>query len=233
MNISSHNQTSIASPTPVSGVPNASQDPLVPSTKRSLNDVKTALSYQNVTTSPSPSASLFAFPGSEVSQFGLFGHSNNGYTDTSPPKTGTSTTVSPPPGFTSDPSNFEIHKQGQQQSSNYQQSLFQTPNAFAFSSFDIMRTQWKNGSNFKINGTSDNNTTMQANGATYQGNRDMNTCAADQTPDSLFWFTNSADTNLASSKNGTNVSLSDPKATNDSRDQFRYYSPGWTHASIG
>ncbi|CAB4440555.1 unnamed protein product [Rhizophagus irregularis] len=226
------NQTSVASPTPVSGVPNASQDPLVPSTKRSLNDVKTALPYQNMATSPSPSASLFAFPGSEVSQFGLFGHSNNGYTDAPPAKVGTSTTVAPPPGFTSDPSNFEIHKQGQQQSSNYQQSLFQTSNAFAFPSFDIMRTQWNNGSNYKINGTPDNNATMQVNG-TLQGNRDMNTCASDQTTDSLFWFTDPTDTNLASAKKGTNVSLSDPKATNDSRDQFRYYSPGWTHASIG
>ncbi|GES74847.1 protein SMG7 [Rhizophagus clarus] len=227
----SHNQTSIASPTPVSGVPNASQDPLVPSTKRSLNDVKTALPYQNPATSPSPSASLFAFPGSEVSQFGLFGHSNNGYTDTTSAKVGTSATVAPPPGFASDSSSFEIHKQGQQQNSNYQQSLFQTSNAFAFPSFDIMRTQWNNGSNYKINGTSDNNTAMQINGTVYQGNRDMNT--SDQTPDSLFWFTNSTDTNITSSKKGANVSLPDQKATNDSRDQFRYYSSGWTHASIG
>ncbi|RIA88754.1 hypothetical protein C1645_877171 [Glomus cerebriforme] len=224
-NTNLYDPTSSASPTTVSGVPNASQDPLVPSTKRS-NDVKMSLPYQNTATSPS--ASLFAFPGTD--QFGLFGHSNNSYTDSSV-KPSISTTVAPPPGFTADTSNFEMHKQGQQQNSNnYQQSLFQTPNAFGFSSFDIMRTQWKNGNDYKINGTPDNNVI----GLTYQGNQDMNTISAsDQNTDPLFWLMDSTNTNISPSKKGTNGSLSEQNATNDPRDQFRYFSHGWTHASIG
>jgi hypothetical protein len=223
-----YDQSSFASPTPVPGVPNASQDPLVPSTKR----------YQN------SSASLFAFPGTDggVSQFGLFGHSNNGYTDDSgfaPVKPSMPTTVAainPPPGFTADTSNFDIHKQDQQ-SSNHQQSLFQTYNTFGFPSFDITRTQsqWKNGSNYKVNETSDNST-MQVNGSTglaYHGIQDMNTNADEQIPDSLFWLMNPTNTNITSSAKDANGNLSEPKATDDSCDQFRYFSPGWTPASIG
>jgi len=254
-NTGSYDSTSFASPTPVSGVPNSSQDPLVPSVKRSLNDVQTSLPYQNVSTSSS--ASLFAFPGTDggVSQFGLFSHSNsnmNGYSGSSslpPVKPNVSTTVAvinPPPGFTADTSNFEMHKQEHQQSSAYQQSLFQTSNAFGFPSFDIMRTQsqWKNGGDCILNGIPDNNNgipdnnTMQVNGSTglaYQGIQDMNnTSTGEQTSNSLFWLMNSTSTDITSSaKKGANGTLSEPKATSDSRDQFRYFSPGWTPASIG
>ncbi|CAG8573828.1 16237_t:CDS:10, partial [Funneliformis mosseae] len=238
INTGAYDSTSFASPTPVSGVPNSSQDPLVPTTKRSLNDGK--VSYQNVAT-PS-SASLFAFPGTDggASQFDLFGHSNSNMNSYSGSSSFTSvkpivpTTLTAPPGFTSDTPNLEMHKQDQQQST-YQQSLFQTSNAFGFSSFDIMHTQFplKNGSDCLFNGMHDNKING-SNELVYQGIQDTNnTSTNEQHHNSLFWLMNSTNTNITtSSKTGDNGTLSDPKAS-DSRDQFRYFSPGWTPASIG
>ncbi|CAI2174764.1 16152_t:CDS:10 [Funneliformis geosporum] len=236
INTGAYDSTSFASPTPVSGVPNSSQDPLVPSTKRSLNDSKSSLSYQNVTT-PS-SASLFAFPDADggVSQFDLFGHSNsnmNNYSGSTSFSSTVPTTLTAPPGFTSDTPNLDMDELDQQQNT-YQQSLFQTSNAFGFSSFDIMRTQFplKNGNDCLFNGMHDNKVNG-SNELVYQGEDMNNASTNEQNPNSLFWLMDSTNNNITtSSKTGDNETLSDPKAS-DSRDKFRYFSPGWTPASIG
>ncbi|KAF0491318.1 Protein SMG7 [Gigaspora margarita] len=144
-NTGAYAQTSFPAHTTISGVPNASQDPLVPSTKRLSGEFK-PITPQATTIS---SASLFAFPGTDggVSQFGLFGDPNTsllGFSGT-PGHTYAKSSLSvinPPPGFSSDSNAFDLHKHNQQ--SNH--SLFQPSNVFGFSSFD-MSTQfpWKQG----------------------------------------------------------------------------------------
>ncbi|CAG8764941.1 2505_t:CDS:2, partial [Acaulospora morrowiae] len=115
--------------TPVSGVPNASLDPLVPPTKRTSSEIKPT----SPVTSTS-SASLFAFPGSDggVSKFGLFGNSGTNIQNFSnipsylqnKPNVMPATTINPPPGFSTESANLDMHR------GSPNQSRFQTSNAF-------------------------------------------------------------------------------------------------------
>ncbi|CAG8534106.1 12023_t:CDS:10 [Cetraspora pellucida] len=163
-NTSAYSQTAFSAHTTISGVPNASQDPLVPSTKRLSGEFNSITPHQQSTAISS--ASLFAFPGTDggVSQFGLFGDPNTsliGFSGTAghnSAKSGLSA-INPPPGFSSESSAFDLHRHNQQNN----QSLFQPSNVFGFSSFD-MSTQFPWKQREYVNGLSDGN--LQMNGTT-------------------------------------------------------------------
>ncbi|CAG8756580.1 5398_t:CDS:2, partial [Racocetra persica] len=161
-NISAYSQTVFPAHTAISGVPNASQDPLVPSTKRLSGEFNSITPHQQATAISS--ASLFAFPGTDggVSQFGLFGDPNTsllGFSGTSGHTSAKSSlsAINPPPGFSSESSAFDLHRHNQQNN----QSLFQPSNVFGFSSFD-MSTQFPWKQREYVNGLSDGN--LQVNG---------------------------------------------------------------------
>ncbi|CAG8643576.1 20194_t:CDS:10 [Dentiscutata erythropus] len=145
-NTGAYAQAPFSTHTTISGVPNASQDPLVPSTKRLSGEFKPITPHQQATTISS--ASLFAFPGTDggVSQFGLFGDPNTSLLGFGTPghtyAKSSLSVINPPPGFSSESNAFDLHKHSQQNN----HSLFQPSNVFGFSSFD-MSTQfpWKQG----------------------------------------------------------------------------------------
>ncbi|CAG8480573.1 10618_t:CDS:10 [Diversispora eburnea] len=189
------------------GVPNASQDPLVSPKKRSSNELKAkaSSSQQNPITSTS-SASLFAFPGTDggVSQFDLFGNSNTGLhnylsTSTNPsikPNVITPA-INPPPGFLTESNNYDFQRQNQKQNDSFNQP-FQTSNAFGFSSFDLLRWNEKYKYTNELTDLSNN------------GNQNL--------------------TPTAKLPNGT---LPSSQITNDTHDKFRHFQIGWTPTSIG
>ncbi|CAG8583611.1 15098_t:CDS:2 [Racocetra fulgida] len=161
-NTSAYSQTAFPAHTTISGVPNSSQDPLVPSTKRLSGEFNSITPHQQATAISS--ASLFAFPGTDggVSQFGLFGDPNTsllGFSGTSGHTSAKSSlsAINPPPGFSSESSAFDLHRHNQQNN----QSLFQPSNVFGFSSFD-MSTQFPWKQREYVNGLSDGN--LQVNG---------------------------------------------------------------------
>ncbi|RHZ69848.1 hypothetical protein Glove_277g38 [Diversispora epigaea] len=215
-----------SSPFPISntttGVPNASQDPLVPLKKRSSNELKAkASSQQNPITSTS-SASLFAFPGTDggVSQFDLFGNSNTALhnylgTSTNPStnpsinpsinhsiKSNTITpAINPPPGFLTESNNYDFQRQNQKQNDSFNQS-FQTSNAFGFSSFDLLRNQFQWNENYKYT-------------------------------NELTDLSNNGTQNLTSTAKLPNGTLPSSQITNDTHDKFRHFQIGWAPTSIG